>query len=154
MFTQLQRRALRDRNGLEEALGDVPRLAQRLWTSDATLDPSPGTGAVAARELCSLVNAALRYDDEELLRAALPLIRAINSLCVVRGARPERFVRHPPEHRCYRGGGLPGAHRAFFAPNQSYRVPGFLATSFDREVRRRASGRPVVDRCWARSRAV
>ena len=133
-FERMQRGALAERAGVEEALGDVPRLAQRLWTSDEPLVGEGPGGAPAARELCALLNAALRADDEALLRAALPLIRAINSLCVVRGARPERLVRLPPEHRCYRGGGLPDAHRAFFAAGVKYRVPGFLATSFQEQV--------------------
>jgi hypothetical protein len=135
-FERMQRGALAEPAGVEEAMGNVPALAQRLWTSDEPLvGEGPGGGGAAARELCALLNAALRADDEALLRAALPLIRAINSLCVVRGARPERLVRLPPDGRCYRGGGLPDAHRAFFAPGVKYRVPGFLATSFHQPVR-------------------
>jgi hypothetical protein len=130
MFERLQRGALADREGLEEALDDVPRLAQRLWTSDETL-----LGGGGARELCELLNAALRGDDPELLCTALPLVRAINSLCVVRGARPEPLVRQPSDGLCYRGGGLPDSHLSFFKPGVKYRVPGFLATSFQRAVR-------------------
>jgi hypothetical protein len=119
--------------GLEEALGDVARVAQRLWTSDQRLC-GEGVPAARSREFCSMLNAAIHDDDPELLAAALPLVRAINSLCVVRGARPEAMVRFPPAHCCFRGGGLPESDRGFFAPGRQYRVPGFLATSFLREA--------------------
>ena len=120
--------------GVAEALGAVPRVAQRLWTSAQRLC-GEGVPAAQRREFCSLLNAAVRGDDAGLLAAAMPLIRAINSLCVIRGARPEARLRFPPAHCCFRGGGLPDAHRGFFAPGVKYRVPGYLATSFDREVR-------------------
>ena len=87
------------------------------------------------RELCALLNAALRGDDAELLAPAMPLMRGIKSLCVVRGARPEARLRFPPAGVCLRGGGLPDEHRGFFVPGRKYRVPGFLATSFHREAR-------------------
>ncbi len=137
MFDRLQRGALADRAGLEEALEDVPRLAQRLWISDETLQ-GEGDGIPLGQgnhELCELLNATIRDDDSELLIAALPLMRAINSLCVVRGARPEPLVRQPSDGLCYRGGGLPDAHLSFFKTGLKYRVPGFLATSFQRVVR-------------------
>ena len=112
----------------------MPRSAQRLWTSDQR-HGGDGVPPAHRREFCALLNAALRADDAALLAAAMPLIRAINSLCVVRGARPEARLRFPPAACCLRGGGLPDAHRAFFAPGVKYRVPGYLATSFHREVR-------------------
>ena len=126
---------LQEGAGLDDALlGAVARVAQRLWTSDERLC-GEGVPAAHSREFCAMLNAALRADDAALLAAALPLIRAINSLCVVRGARPEARLRFPPAHCCFRGGGLPDAHRGFFAAGVAYRVPGFLATSFDRDVR-------------------
>ena len=118
---------------LEEVLGKVPCMAQRLWTSDQR-HGGEGVPAAHRREFCSLLNAALRGDDPALLAAAMPLIRAINSLCVVRGARPEARLRFPPAACCLRGGGLPDAHLAFFEPELKFRVPGYLATSFDREA--------------------
>lgn len=129
-FQRLQEEVLRTAAGLDEALGDVPRIAQRVWTSDQIL-PTP---AGAGREFCSLLNEAIRADDLALLQAAMPLIRAINSLCVVRGARPDCNLRFPPDNTCYRGGGLPDRFQAFFQPEVKYRAAGFLATSFDREV--------------------
>ncbi len=118
---------------LEDALGDVPRVVQWLWTSDQQYC-GEGVPPAHHREFCSLLNAALRDDDPELLAAAMPLIRAINSLCVVRGARPEAQLHFPPADCCFRGGGLPDTHLGFFAPGRKYRVQGFLATSFDCEA--------------------
>jgi hypothetical protein len=66
------------------------------------------------RELCALLNAALRGDDAELLAPAMPLMRGIKSLCVVRGARPEARVRFPPAGVCLRGGGLRDEQRGLF----------------------------------------
>jgi hypothetical protein len=97
MFDRLQREVLSSDGGLEEALGDVACVAQRAWTSDQRLEGGPS--GPAGRELCALLNAALREDDRALLEAAMPVIRAINSLCVVRGARPEQRLRFPPENR-------------------------------------------------------
>ncbi len=121
--------------GLNDALtGEVPRLAQRLWTSDIRFRGA-GVPPALQREFCSLINAVLRGDDPTLLCAAMPLIRAINSLSVVRGALPEKLLRFPHEHRSFRGGGLPDEYCGFFVAGLKYRVPGFLATSFDREAR-------------------
>ncbi len=118
---------------LEDVLGNVPCVAQRLWTSDQHYC-GEGVSPEHRREFCSLLNAALRDDDPALLAAAMPLIRAINSLCVVRGARDEARLRFPPAGCCFRGGGLPEAHLGFFAPGRKYRSPGYLATSFDRKA--------------------
>jgi hypothetical protein len=51
--------------GLDEALKEVPRIAQRVWTSDQIL-PTP---AGAGREFCSLLNETIRADDPALLQA-------------------------------------------------------------------------------------
>ena len=131
LFQRLQRESLQPGQGLEDALGNAARLAQRIWSSDQRLLDSP----VAHRlELCSILNAAIRSDDVDLLAAAMPLIRAINALCVVRGARPDRYLGFPPEHQCYRGIGMPEEWLVFFRPGIKFRVPGFFATSFNREV--------------------
>ena len=114
-------------------LAGVAGLAQRLWTSDQLL--SCDCVPLAHRsEFCTMLNAALRDDDPMLLAAAMPLIRAINSICVARSALSAASLRLPPAHCCFRGGGLPDAHCSFFVPGRKYRVPGFLATSFSREV--------------------
>ena len=109
-------------------------MAQRLWTSDQRFS-GPGVPAKHQREFCSLLNAALRRDDGKLLAEAMPLIRVINKLCVVRGERPEALLRIPPGNRSFRGAGIPDAHLGFYVPGVKYRVPGYLATSFKREAR-------------------
>ena len=59
---------------MEEALTNVARMAQRIWTSDqrycAAWDNPGGPQPV---EFCSLLNAAIRADDRELLTAVAPL---------------------------------------------------------------------------------
>ena len=57
---------------VDELLGSVPGYAQRLWTSVSTLR-SPGT---PPRELCGLINRAIRLDDPALLQPlmVLPLL--------------------------------------------------------------------------------
>ena len=48
--------------------------------------------------------------------APQPTIRAINSLCVLRGAREVAADKWPQSGLCYRGGSLPdGATHDFFA---------------------------------------
>ncbi len=109
----------------------MSRLGQRIWSSDLKLrDVQPSFEL----EICSILNDALRSDDKDLLEAAMPLIRAINSLCVFRGARPDQQLRFPPESKCFRGGGMPNQWLGFFQVDLKYRVPGFLATSFNRQV--------------------
>ncbi len=131
LFERLQQESLQPGAGLDDALGDVSRLGQRLWSSDLKLqDVEPDFEL----ELCSILNDVIRLDDKGLLEAAMPLIRAINSLCVVRGARPDKELRFPRESKCFRGGGMPNKWLEFFEIGLKYRVPGFLATSFNRQV--------------------
>ncbi len=148
LFDRLQREVMQPGAGLEEVLGDVARLAQRLWTTDLRLEDVP---KAAALEFCGLINAAIREDDDARLRAAMPLIRAINTLCVVGRERPDSQLQFPPDSTCYRGGGLPAEQAGFFVAGRAYRVPGFLASSFRREVRRLAcSSDPcsALISCW------
>ena len=132
LFDRLQREVMQPGAGLEEALGDVARLAQRLWTTDQRLQGV--AGGAEGWELCWVLNDVIRSDDALTLQAAMPLVRAINTLCVVRGALPDELLSFPPDHACYRGAGLPVQKQEFFSVGQKYRVPGFLATSFKREV--------------------
>lgn len=111
-------------------LEDVARVAQHIWSSGQRLKvPAPHD-----LELCSILNKAIRLDDPDLLAAAMPLIRSINSLCVVRGARPDNLLRFPSEGRSFRGTGVPEQYLGFFKPGLAFRVPGFLATSFEEKV--------------------
>ena len=50
-------------------------------------------------------------------------------LCVVR--RKEKDQKFPPAAITHRGGALPLQHLPFFTEGKKYRIPMFLATSFD-----------------------
>lgn len=97
--------------------------AQRMWTSNKTL---------RGRELCSIINAAIRADcDSPLLAPVALIVRAINKMCIT---RLSVLHGYPADGVCYRGSGLPDEHRAFYdcMVGSKYRVPGFLATSLNR----------------------
>lgn len=129
---RLKKEAL-DACTLENELDDVAKLAQRIWSSDQCLTIGDAKAAKQL-EFCSILNFAIRTDEEGLLEKAMPIIRAINSLCVVRGVRADKYLRFPPEHRCFRGTGMPMEHARFYRTGLKYRVPGFLASSFHRKV--------------------
>jgi hypothetical protein len=119
------------RRAQSASLEEVARVAQHVWSSSQRLKNVP---ALHALEFCSILNKAIRLDDPGLLAAAMPLIRSINSLCVVRGARPDSLLRFPSEGRSFRGTSVPEQVLEFFQPRVAFRVPGFLATSFDEKV--------------------
>lgn len=120
-FSELQREAF---NHPGELLGEVEAVAQRLWTSARKL-PSED------RELCSIMNAAVRSQDPALCGPVAVLARAINRLVVTR--RADSALPFPPGGITVRGGGLPDEHRDFFTPGKRFRSPGFLATSFSED---------------------
>jgi hypothetical protein len=129
-FNRLQLEAMQGAV-VEDELDDVGRLAQRIWSSDQSLQEVPNEYRL---EFCSILNSAIRSDDKTLLEAIMPMIRAVNSLCIVRGVRSDTFLRFPPTHKCFRGSGMPKNMLSFFSPGVKYRVPGFLATSFFQKV--------------------
>jgi len=100
--------------------------ATRIWTSAQTLQCVAGSGGI---EFCSLLNEVLRCDDAAMLQPACSIIRGINQLCVVR--RKEKDQKFPPSAITHRGGALPLQHLPFFTAGKKYRVPMFLATSFN-----------------------
>ena len=104
-----------------------------MWTSALQL---------GVREFCSILNAVIRTDRMPAVAHAAVVVRATNKLCVVRRTVSLRF---PEGGLCLRGGGLPDEHKAFFGTGSKYRVPGFLATSFSRDVARRFMYRAHVD---------
>ncbi len=131
-FQNLQRDVLQHRSGIDDALSDVARLAQRIWSSGQKLQGVPLSHEL---EFCSILNSSIRSNDPALLEPALPIILAINSLCVVRGIRQESLLRFPPEHRVYRGTGIPVVHDlAWFTAGRKFRVPAFFASSFKKQV--------------------
>eukprot|EP00931_Biecheleriopsis_adriatica_P095646 TRINITY_DN6924_c0_g1_i3.p1 TRINITY_DN6924_c0_g1~~TRINITY_DN6924_c0_g1_i3.p1 ORF type:complete len:504 (-),score=103.94 TRINITY_DN6924_c0_g1_i3:81-1592(-) len=94
------------------------------------------------REVCWLINFALDEDDETLLEACLPFIRCLTKFC---GVEREITMKHlaphtlpPPDtdgvRRCYRGGGMNEEHCGFFQEGRDFRFPGFVASSFDKDV--------------------
>jgi hypothetical protein len=132
-----------------DALGKAGVTAELLWTSDLKLE---GVGDEHNKELCSLLNAAIRSDEERLMPSAAGLARSINSLCVVRYAGSGR-ADFPVGGVTFRGTGFDNRYRPFFdsEPNKKYRVPGFLATSFSEAKAKEfafangtALGRPAV----------
>ena len=128
-FVQALSRLVGTQPGVDP-LGDAGVTAELLWTSDRTF---AGMGADHDKELCSLLNAAIRSDDAQLMPTAAALARSINTLCVVGRVGFKGQVDFPPDGVTFRGTGFDVQYRAFFEPNKKYRVPGFLATSFSQE---------------------
>lgn len=109
--------------------------AQRLWTSFEK--------NCAGRELCSMINQATRAADPSSARPVARVARAINAELV--NVDTNRASRRPPALQskpgflgtCWRGGGLPHRHKAFFElhKGKKIRIPNYLATAFkDGEV--------------------
>ena len=115
-------------NAQDFAAGEIPQAAQRMWTSTLRLQD---------KELCSILNYAVRKDDPEIVEPLSILARAINMLCVTVGSASPAPAVHPPDNICYRGGGFDDQHRAFFNEGKVFRQPAFLATSFERGVAER-----------------
>jgi len=126
-FTRVQRNAALA-GGVNEFTNpaDLMHVAVRLWTSAETLGAPP-------RELCAMLNEAIRTDAEATIGHVAMLCHAINAFCVTRraGGAPVRF---PSDNRTYRGSAVPRAPRAFFTHGTQYRAPMLLATSFEEDV--------------------
>ena len=107
--------------------------AELLWTSNLRFE---GVAEQHSRELCSLINAAIRDDHPDLAAPTARVVRSINTLCIVRGldAGALAGLRFPPGGRTLRGTGFDNQYKDFFTVGKSYRVPGFLATSFSEDV--------------------
>ena len=121
-------------------LGEVGATAELLWTSDKIL---VGMNE-HAKEFCSLLNAAIRSDDERLMPSTALLVRAINALCVA-GRIGEARAEFPTNGRTFRGTAFDHAHRHFFVEGKKYRAPGFVATSFDETTALGFAVRNVLD---------
>ena len=107
--------------------------AELLWTSQLRFE---GVTEQHSKELCSLINAAIRDDRPELAGPTARVVRSINTLCVVRDhdAAALASLRFPPGGRTFRGSSFDNQYRDFFTVGKSYRVPGFLATSCSEDV--------------------
>ncbi len=125
----LRRLQIQSFNHKEElAASNMAVSAALIWTSAEVLRLGPGQTI----ELCSLLNRILRERDPDLLAPACGVVRGINLLCVAR--REPSKLRYPPGGKSHRGGGLPAKHAAFFTAGKKFRVPMYLATSFDEDV--------------------
>ncbi len=130
-FVEQLQRAVAGHHGHHAAaiaavLGEVGATAELLWTSKQIF---VGMNE-HAKEFCSLLNAAIRSDDERLMPSTASLVRAINALCVA-GRGGEARAEFPPNGRTFRGTAFDNVHRHFFMEGKKYRAPGFVATSFN-----------------------
>ena len=112
---------------------------------------------VKGKELCSILNTAIREDDPTVIMHAVVLSIAINKRRVGdRGAKPGLFSGIRPKeypqkiaknhmghgrtaagswwHGSWRGGGFRDEFQSFYKPGVKYRVPGVLATALSRDV--------------------
>ncbi len=113
----------------EEVVRNVNAAAQRLWTSPIKLQGVPPEHHA---ELCSMMNRCIREDTAAVMPHLCVLVRSINMLCIVRRDPSKQIF--PPRMCTFRGGELPLQHAHFFEVGKKYRVPGFLATSFNEDV--------------------
>jgi hypothetical protein len=112
----------------EKLLDNIAESAALIWTSAVKLRLAAGY----AIEFRSLLNRILRDGDPDLLQPSCCVVRGINLLCVMR--REPSKMRYPPGGMSHHGGGLPLAHLPFFTERKKFRVPMYLATSFDEDV--------------------
>jgi serine/threonine protein kinase len=114
---------------IAETESNIEQMSVRLWTSPLNLN---------GRELCFMINDAIRSDDEDRLMPAVTLTAMIQRH--LNGKRREFAKMVEPdgtngtvENTCFRGAGLPKHHIPFFEAMQKsgevYRVPQFLACS-------------------------
>jgi len=104
--------------------------AVRLWTSSKGLRVRPDWQP----ELCSMVNAMLRYDEEgEGLESAAIFCAILNEFLVVRDGLPWSKLPWETRNESYRGTGIPRKGLSFFKEGLEYRTNMFLATSLKKE---------------------
>ncbi len=97
-FKELQVEAFKHAEHLSESISVSAGL---IWTSQLLLTMRDGS----TTEFCGVMNRILRELDDDLLPDACVVVRAINSLCVMRHD-PSKIVV-PPGGMTYRGGGMP-----------------------------------------------
>ena len=111
-------------------MAKVRHTAELLWTSESTFRGMDEHN----KEFCSLLNAAIRDDLTELAAPTAALSRGLNEGLCTEGRAAPAAVAFPPGGVTSRGGGFDDAHQGFFTVGKQYRVPGFLATSFERDT--------------------
>ena len=111
---------------------DISVTAEYLWTS------AKSHKIVQGKELCSVLNAVIRDDVENEIKAAILFFRSINTRCVRRNSTGASMSEqsYPPNGETWRGGGFRQQYRSFFQSikGHKYRVPGFLATTSKRSI--------------------
>jgi len=120
----------------KDLVDSVAVSAGLIWTSQLPLTLRDGRTV----EFCGVLNRILRELDDDLLPDACIVVRAINSMCVMR--HDPSKLKYPPGGVSYRGGGMPLHHvlqvaghpPPFFVAGRKYRIPMFLATSFNPQV--------------------
>jgi hypothetical protein len=88
----LLQEAIKDASSASQLLDQLPLAAQRLWTSAKKF--------CSTTELCSIINAAIRADDPELLAPTVTVIRGINELCLAGDARCTPMISALLHHTC------------------------------------------------------
>ena len=132
-FRALQAEAFTHAKDLSESISVSAGL---IWTSQLLLTLRDGRTI----EFCGILNRILRDADDDLLPDACIVVRAINLMCVLRH-HPSKLM-FPTGGITFRGGGmplhfvqqLPGQPPPFFVAGKKYRIPMYLATSFQLEV--------------------
>ena len=137
---QLQELTIQHADGPQNTLlAKVGATAELLWTSNTTF---AGMGDLD-KELCSLLNQAIREDHAELASSTVAMARSLNALCVLAGGvkrggshevTTSTLAIFPSGGITWRGTGFDDSLRSFFTEGKEYRVPGFLATSFSKNV--------------------
>ena len=123
---KIQGDAFKNDEALEK---DVDAAAEYLWTSGKRHAIVKGT------ELCSVLNAVIRDDVANEIKAAAPIFRSINTRRVYR-TKTGLNTTYPSNGKTWRGGGFRKDFEPFFKrmKGKKYRVPGFLATSNKQSV--------------------
>lgn len=123
--------------------GERERFKAALCSATLWSATEPTSFRGSGREPCWLINLALDLDDEELLRAALPCIRCLSRFTAKNRTTMTHLspIHLPPtnahgKHVTFRGGGMNEECIPFFCVGKMFRFPGFIATSFSRDVAR------------------
>lgn len=105
---------------------NLGKAAEFIWTSAKGL---------CEKEFCTILNEAIRMDEPVDMVHAAVFSRGLNALRVQRGddLSPEALkAKFPKEGISYRGSGFRNELKPFFTKKKTYRIPGYLATSFSR----------------------
>ena len=99
-----------------------------MWTSAQTVN--------GKTQFCSMINHILREDLARGVEYVVIFTRLLNRRFIVKIYPRDQLNGIFPISKClWRGGGLPEKHHSFFAQRDKwFRVPGFLASSRNKEV--------------------